>query len=94
MQLNNYVSMGRVSNYFTCHCCGRTFPDAGLQRRLSGEGQFCTACATQERCAACGEWYSAEEISYKPDLNACICHLCEEDYAEVAHLIKNRKSIF
>ena len=94
MQLTNYVSLSRISRSFTCDCCGCSYPDSGLQRRLSMGGQYCHACAEQERCAACGEWCDAALVTYKPEVSACICNDCEPHYTEVAHLIKKRKSFF
>lgn len=94
MQLNNYLAQGRVSRFFTCDCCGSSFPDAGIQRRLSMAGQYCHHCASQERCAACGEWCDGHDVTYKPHLQACICSYCEEHYHEVAHLLKKPTSIF
>ncbi|MFN8286639.1 MAG: hypothetical protein U0V74_07805 [Chitinophagales bacterium] len=73
---------------FCCNACGGTFTENRLSRRFTMAGDFCPACAENEKCGACGEMCCWHTVSYKATVGNYICHNCEDDFNEVAEYIK------
>jgi hypothetical protein len=73
---------------FRCDNCGRIYGLRKLMRRTTMSGEYCTGCASIEKCGACGEMCDIEMMTWKEDVQNFICTGCEYDYKEVTEYIK------
>ncbi|HWB63967.1 MAG TPA: hypothetical protein VG603_10680 [Chitinophagales bacterium] len=69
---------------FICEACGRRWHINRLKRRDTMPGNYCTACAAYEECAACGERYKAAAMKWQSGLQVYICAGCLPHLHEVA----------
>jgi len=75
--------------HFKCEACGATGHINNLRHRITMPGDYCKACADNEKCAACGELYPVSFTTFKDDVKNIICDDCTHLYHEVAKYIKS-----